>query len=110
MMTEKASKKAVLQLNNKQYEVEENRYLLVDLLDAEVGSEFTVDTVNLLMDGETVKVGQPFVAGASATLKVLGHVKSRKVIVFKYRPKKGYRRKNGHRQQYTRVSVEAILG
>ncbi|MFM7469379.1 MAG: 50S ribosomal protein L21 [Vampirovibrionales bacterium] len=110
MMTEKVTKKAVLQLNNKQYEVEEQRYLFVDLLDAEIGTELTVDTIQLLVDGETVKVGQPFVSGASATLKVLGHMKGKKVIVFKYRPKKGYRRKNGHRQQYTKVSVEAIKG
>lgn len=100
--------KAIVQLNKKQYEMEAGRYLLVDLLDAPVDQQITIDTVQLILDGEKTVVGQPFVSGASVTAKVLGHMKDKKVLVFKYRPKKGYRRKNGHRQQYTKLLVESI--
>ena len=73
-----------------------------------MGATVAVDTVLLVNDGSKATLGQPYVSGASVTLKVMEHRRGPKIIVYKMRPKKKTRRKNGHRQELTRVMVESI--
>ena len=98
---------AIIQTGGKQYKVAVGDEVLVEKLDAEVGTEVTMDVL-LVADGETVKVGSPVVEGVKATAKVLEHGKGKKVIVFKYKPKKNIRKKRGHRQPFTKVEITAI--
>ena len=100
---------AVVEINGKQYRAEKGATLTVDRFDAEKGSALSIDKV-LLLSGDTVKVGAPYVAGAAVKTIVQDEIKGEKVVVFKYKPKKDYRRKNGHRQQYTVLKVEDIVG
>jgi len=100
---------AVLVTGGKQYKVSEGDVLYVEKLDAEVDSN--VDFDNILMvskeDGEVV-VGKPVVEGANVSAKVLAQGKDKKIIVFKYKRKKDYRRKAGHRQPHTKIQIETI--
>lgn len=99
---------AVLTTGGKQYRVNEGDVLFVEKLNAEVDS--TVELTEVLAvskDGE-LKVGAPVVEGAKVVAKVLAQGKAKKVVVFKYKRKKDYRRKNGHRQPYTKIVVEKI--
>ena len=98
---------AIIQTGGKQYKVAVGDEVLVEKLDAEVGSEVALDVL-LCTDGENVVVGKPVVEGVKATAKVLEHGKGKKVIVFKYKPKKNIRKKRGHRQPYTKVAITAI--
>lgn len=99
---------AIVELNGRQYQVQEGRFLEVDLLGLEANAELAMDKVVLAVkDGQTL-VGAPYVAGAKVTGKVMAHRKLKKVLVFKYRRKKGYRVKQGHRHQVTRVMIESI--
>lgn len=100
---------AVVEINGKQYRAEKGATLTVDRFDAEKGSALSLDKV-LLLSGDTVKVGSPYVAGATVKAVVQDEIKGDKVVVFKYKPKKDYRRKAGHRQRYTVLKVEEILG
>ena len=99
---------AVVETGGKQYRVQEGDALRVELLDAEVGSTLELDKVLMVANGADVKVGQPYVAGAKVTVKVAEHGKGKKIIVFKYKAKKNYRKKQGHRQPFTKVVVEKI--
>ncbi len=99
---------AVIEAGGKQYRVSEGNRIRVEKCDAEVGSTISLDKVLLLGKDDNTVVGAPFVSGASVTAKVTGHGKEDKVIVFKYRRKKNYRRFRGHRQQYTDLTVESI--
>ena len=99
---------AIVELNGKQYQVEAGRYIDVDLVDLEPDAPLNLDKVLVCTDGAAVQIGQPYVAGATVQAKVLSHYRDKKVIVYKMRCKKGYRRKNGHRQDKTRLQVEAI--
>ena len=99
---------AVIETGGKQYRVQEGDVLYVEKLDANVGDTVAIDRVLLVAKDGEVKVGNPVVAGAQAVLKVMEHGKGEKIIVFKYKPKKNYRRKQGHRQPYTKVVVEAL--
>jgi large subunit ribosomal protein L21 len=100
---------AIVEVGGKQYKAEEGRFIDVDLIpDAEAGSAVNLDRVLLLSDTKKSKVGQPLISGASVTAKVMSIFKDKKVIVYKQRPKKGYRRKQGHRQPYTRIMIEKI--
>jgi large subunit ribosomal protein L21 len=99
---------AVIETGGKQFRVQEGDVIYVEKLDANVGDTVTIDKVLLVEKDGVVSVGTPLVAGASAVLKVVEHGKGAKVIVFKYKPKKNYRRKQGHRQPYTKVVVEAL--
>ena len=92
-----------------QYRVEEGQVLQIALLDAEVGSQVELGEV-LMVGGDTPTVGTPVVAGAKVLAKVVGTDKGDKIIVFKYKNKKRYRRRTGHRQQYTTVSISQIVG
>lgn len=99
---------AIVELNGKQYQVEEGRYVVVDLLSDEPETAMELDKVLMVADGKNTQIGQPYISGAKVTAKVLSHYKDKKVLVYKMRCKKGYRRKNGHRQQYTRLQIESI--
>ncbi|MGL4740457.1 MAG: 50S ribosomal protein L21 [Sarcina sp.] len=99
---------AVVTTGGKQYRVQEGDVLFVEKLEADVDS--TVELTEVLAvakDGE-IKVGTPVVEGAKVVAKVLAQGKAKKVVVFKYKPKKDYRRKNGHRQPYTKLVIEKI--
>ena len=99
---------AIVETGGKQYQVEEGRYLDVELLEGDKDSKVVFDKVVMIVNGKKSKVGQPYVSGASAEGTVLAHDKAKKVIVFKQRPKKGYRKKQGHRQEFTRVMISKI--
>ena len=99
---------AVIETGGKQFRVEEGKVLFVEKLNANVGDTVTIDKVLLVEKDGAVKVGTPIVDGAKALLKVVEHGKGEKIIIFKMKSKKNYRRKQGHRQPYTKVVVEAI--
>ena len=99
---------AIVETGGKQYQVEEGRYVDIELLEGEADSKVVFDKIVMLVNGKKSKVGQPYVSGASVEGKILKHDKAKKIIVFKQRPKKGYRKKQGHRQQFTRVMISKI--
>ena len=99
---------AIVETGGKQYQVEEGRYVDVELLDGEQDSKVIFDKVVMIVNGKKSKVGQPYVDGASAEGSIVKHDRAKKVIVYKQRPKKGYRRKQGHRQGFTRVMISKI--
>jgi large subunit ribosomal protein L21 len=102
---------ALVEFKGRQYKAEKGAILKVDKIDAEPGSKLAIDSVLLLSDGEAdVKVGSPYVTGARVDAVVESHAKDKKIIVFKYKPKKDYRRKQGHRQQYSIIKIEDIAG
>ena len=98
---------AIISTGGKQYTVKEGDIIRVEKLEAEEGSTFTFDQVLAVNDG-TMKVGTPIVEGASVTAEVMGNGRGKKVIVYKYKSKTGYHKKNGHRQAYTQVKIEKI--
>ena len=100
---------AVVEINGKQYRAEKGAVLKVDRFDAEKGAAVSLDKV-LLVSGDSVKVGAPYVSGAAVKATVQDEIKGDKVVVFKYKPKKDYRRTQGHRQSYTLLKVEEIQG
>ncbi|WP_026893741.1 50S ribosomal protein L21 [Clostridiisalibacter paucivorans] len=101
---------AVLETGGKQYRVQEGDVLFVEKLDTNEGETHSFDKVLLVSGDNGVNVGRPYVEGAKVEAKVLDHGKSKKVIVFKYKAKKDYRRKQGHRQPYTKIQIEKING
>ncbi|MCU9614003.1 50S ribosomal protein L21 [Caldibacillus lycopersici] len=100
---------AIIETGGKQLKVEEGQSIYVEKLNAADGETVTFDKV-LFVGGETVKVGAPFVEGATVTAKVEKQGRQKKIIVFKYKAKKNYRKKQGHRQPYTKVTIEKIQG
>jgi large subunit ribosomal protein L21 len=100
---------AVVEINGKQYRAEKGAVLKVDRFDAEKGAAVSLDKV-LLVSGDSVKVGAPYVSGAAVKATVQDEIKGDKIVVFKYKPKKDYRRTQGHRQSYTLLKVEEIQG
>lgn len=99
---------AIVDIAGKQFKVEANKYLYAPLMDGQAGAEVSFDKVLLIDDGTSVSVGTPVLTGASISGKIMEHVKGDKEIVFKKKRRKGYAKKNGHRQQYTRVMIESI--
>ena len=99
---------AVIVTGGKQYSVKEGDVLYIEKLNAEADSTVTFDQVLAVLDGENSKFGTPAVSGASVEAKVLKNGKGRKIVVFKYRPKKDSKSKQGHRQPYTKVQIEKI--
>lgn len=100
---------AIIRTGGKQYRVNEGDIIAVEKLEAEEGATVDFEDV-LLIGGDETKVGTPTVSGAKVSAKVLAQTRDRKVIVYKYKPKKGYHKKNGHRQQITKVQIEKISG
>lgn len=98
---------AIIQTGGKQYKVEEGNIINVEKLDAKVDDEVSFEVL-MTADGANVTVGNPLVKGVTVKGKVVAHAKAKKVIVFKYKPKKDYRKKQGHRQPYTRVEIVSI--
>ena len=98
---------AIIETGGKQLKVEEGQAIYIEKLDVEAGETVTFDKV-LFVGGETVKVGSPVVSGATVTAKVEKQGRQKKIIVFKYKAKKNYHKKQGHRQPYTKVVIEKI--
>lgn len=96
--------KAIFMTGGKQYLVTEGSELYVEKLDVEPNKEITFEEV-LYVDG---KVGNPYVKGAKVTAEVVKHGKQKKIVVFKYKPKKKFRKKQGHRQPYTKIIIKKI--
>lgn len=101
---------AIIETGGKQYKVQAGEILNIEKVDVKEGETFEVSQVLAVVNDEKVTLGKPFVEGANVVLKVLEQGKDDKIIVFKYKPKKKYRRTYGHRQPYTKVSVETING
>ena len=99
---------AVIETGGKQYKVQEGDIVFVEKLDAGDGSVVTFDKVLAVSNGNNLTFGSPLVSSASVNAKVIGQGKEKKVIIFKYKAKKGYRNKTGHRQPYTKVQIEKI--
>ncbi len=96
---------AIVQTGGKQYRVNKGDVITVEKLNAEVGAEVVLDEVLVLGEGADVKVGNPFVEGAAVAAKVLENGKGKKVVIYKYKAKKDYRKKQGHRQPYTKLEI-----
>ena len=99
---------AIVEASGQQFWLQPNRYLDLDRLEADVDSTITLESVLLLSGAKGVTLGQPYVKGATVELKVLAHRRGPKILVYKMRRKKKTRRKTGHRQELTRVLVQAI--
>ena len=99
---------AIIESCGKQYKVAEGDVVFFEKLDAEEGKKVTFDKVVLVSDEGKVQVGNPYVKGVKVEGKVISHGKGKKIIVFKMKPKKNYRRKQGHRQPYTKVEITSI--
>ena len=99
---------AIIETGGKQYRVAEGDIIRCDLLESEVGSDVTFDRVVLGASGDDIKVGAPLLSGASVTGTVLRQAKDKKILVFRYKPKKRVRKLNGHRQRYAEVKITKI--
>lgn len=99
---------AILVTGGKQYRVSVGDQLFIEKLDVEADQDVTFDQVLAVGDDSGLKVGSPVVAGASVSAKVLKNGRSKKIIVYKMKPKKNYRRKQGHRQPYTKIEITGI--
>ena len=99
---------AIIESGGKQYRVAQGDVLRLERLPGAEGDEITFERVLALQDGERFEIGTPTVAGARVIGRVLGHGRAKKIRIFKYKPKKNYRRRAGHRQPFTRVVIETI--
>ncbi len=100
--------KAVIVTGGKQYTVSEGDVLYIEKLNVEAEDTVKFDQVLAVLDGENSKIGAPVVEGATVEAKVVKNGKAKKIIVFKYKSKKGYKKKQGHRQPYTKVEITKI--
>ncbi|NLA71429.1 MAG: 50S ribosomal protein L21 [Clostridiaceae bacterium] len=101
---------AIIRTGGKQYRIVEGDEIFIETIAGEPEEEITFDEVLAISEGELLRVGTPYLEGATVTGKIVKQGRGRKIVVFKYKSKKGYRRKQGHRQAYTRVLIEAING
>ena len=99
---------AIIETGGKQYKVENGDVLYIEKLDAAEESSVTFDKVVALHNDKDLKTGAPYIKGASVDARVLKNGKGKKIRIFKYNPKKGYRKRQGHRQPYTKVQIGAI--
>lgn len=102
------SERAIIRTGGKQYRVAPGEVLRVEKLEGDVGSKIEFDDVLLVGDGDGVKIGAPLVKGAKVSAEIQKHGRGKKVIVYKFRRRKQYRRKNGHRQPFTEIKVTGI--
>lgn len=100
---------AIVEIAGKQFKVTQDQQLYTPQLNAEAGSDITFDKILLVEEGDKIAIGTPTVAGAKVMGKVLDHVRGDKVIVFKKKRRKGYKKTQGHRQDYTKVLIERIV-
>lgn len=101
---------AIIETGGKQYKVSEGDIITVEKLGVEAGSEYTFDSVLAVCDGDKMSFGAPTVSGATVKASVIGDGKAKKVIIYKYKPKKTFHKKNGHRQPFTKLKIEKING
>ncbi len=101
---------ALVEIKGKQYKVENDAVVTVDHIDSDEGSQIEFDRVVLVRTDKAVTVGQPYVKGALVKAEVEGHLRGDKVIVFKHKRRKNYRRRRGHRQQYSTIRIKEIAG
>ena len=99
---------AIVETGGKQYKLEEGRYVDIELIGEEADAKVVFDKVVMIVNGKKSKVGQPYVEKATVEGTIVEHDRAKKVIVYKQRPKKGYRKKQGHRQGFTRVMITKI--
>lgn len=102
-------KYAIVEDGGKQYKVVEGGSIDVDRYQADVGDQIDLERVLLVTDGEETTVGTPYVEGAKVEATIASHVKGKKIVVFKYKPRVRYRVKQGHRQKYTRLKIDSIV-
>jgi large subunit ribosomal protein L21 len=101
---------AVIKSGGKQYKVTPGEKLKVETLPADVGAEVILDQVLMIGEGEIVRLGQPMLAGATVKAIVVGHGRGEKVTIFKMRRRKHYQKHQGHRQNYTELKIDSIVG
>ncbi|NLJ78635.1 MAG: 50S ribosomal protein L21 [Tissierellia bacterium] len=101
---------AVIETGGKQYRVEEGDVVFVEKLAAKEGDKVDLSKVLLVSSGDNLSVGKPYVEDAKVEATVLEQGKARKIVIFRYKPKKNYKRKQGHRQPYTKLKIEKIVG
>ena len=99
---------AIVNISGKQYRVEKGDQIKVALLETDAGKKVKFETVLLADDGKKVTLGNPVVSGATVSGTVINHGRDRKVIVFKKKRRKGYRRKNGHRQNFSLIQIDSV--
>ena len=101
---------AIIECGGKQYKVAEGDIINVELLKSEADSNIEIDKVLAIDNDGKLNIGSPYLENAKVECKVLAHGKEKKVIVFHYKPKKNIRKKNGHRQPFTKIQIEKIVG
>jgi len=101
---------AVVKTGGKQYKVAPGEKLKVEQIPADVGAEVTLDQVLMVGDGDAVRLGQPNVTGATVKATVVAHGRGEKIRIFKMRRRKHYQKHQGHRQNYTEIQIDAIVG
>ena len=99
---------AIIETGGKQYKVKEGDIITVEKLNVDAGTAYTFDQVLSVVDGETASFGAPYISGAAVSASVLGDGKGKKIVVYKFKSKKNYHRKKGHRQPFTRLKVDSI--
>ena len=99
---------AIIETGGKQYKVQEGDIITVEKLSVEANSKYTFDRVLAVSNNDDLTVGNPTVSGATVEAEVLGDGKAKKVIIYKYKPKKGFHKKKGHRQPFTKLKIEKI--
>jgi large subunit ribosomal protein L21 len=99
---------AILETGGKQYKVSEGDVIVVEKLDVEAGTDYTFDRVLAVEKDGDLKIGTPVVSGATVAAKVVEEGRHKKVIIYKYKSKKGFHKKKGHRQPYTKLTIEKI--
>ncbi len=100
---------AIFETGGKQYKVTEGDILYIEKLDVAEGDAVEFDRVLGVFEGEKIKLGTPLVSGVKVTATVVKHGKTKKILVYKMKPKKNYRRKQGHRQHYTKIQIDKIV-
>jgi len=101
---------AVVNTGGKQYKVQQGEVLRIEKIPGDVGSSVTFDRVMMFSDGETVSIGQPVLDNVAVEGHIVAQGKAKKILVFKYKRRKRYRRKQGHRQEFTAVQIDSIQG